>query len=215
MLLVCAVLAVPASGTSYVELVPGDPDSVRAVLETTGVDREPASPALGEYLSDLTSALLDRVSRWLVPELDLSGVLIVVGRVLGVALMVAAALALLLLALRLARSRRSRAAVAPTLTSLEDSGPVDLDPSQWWREMESALEQGRVRRAAEALWWWCAVRLAPGRVDGSWTTGELARSTGRGDLGGPLAVLDVMLYGPRSPRPEDVRDAARALETAL
>jgi hypothetical protein len=87
------------------------------------------------------------------------------------------------------------------------SGPARRPAAKacdWAEELRQRLARGDVAGALEALWWWLATAVGMPSADAAWTSGELLRHAGRGDLRRPVRRLDHLIYGPEPPRPDDV-----------
>ena len=98
---------------------------------------------------------------------------------------------------------------APTGEATEERGS-----QAWAEELRRRLDAGEVAAACEALWWWLAGMLLPGRVERSWTSRELLTRAGRSDLRAPAARLDRMIYGAGSPTVDEVQGLWHDLEKA-
>src|SRR5262249_14971895 len=158
---------------------------VERVLAEVGAPRQAPAPGVLEYLRDLVERAVARLS-------DLFG--LALGRVAleqvawwlaGSALVVA----LGAIGGLLVRRRRGMPAAQPKEKpeTASERREDAWDEARWKSELERQLAAGDARGALSALWWWMARALAAERVQPAWTSQELLRHAGRGDLL-PIAV---------------------------
>jgi hypothetical protein len=127
------------------------------------------------------------------------------------------AAALLVAAARLAHRRPRRQAWAGQGSPRPGGAPLTAgrDAAAWRDELEGRLLAGDVAGALEAAWWWLARSLLGDAVDAAWTGREVLDRAGRPDLLPLVRRLDLLAYGPRRPRVEEVRGYARTLAEVL
>jgi hypothetical protein len=217
---IAAALALGASAAPVREFAAHSADLgvLRGVLERTRVVRTPAGPRLGGYFEALAAAF----ARWLgrlFESAALGDGVAIAGEIAALAI-VAGAVCFFAVSLWrwIGARRRAGAAAVPRLDwRTEDrAGAAALDRAAWRRLLEERLASGDLAGGLEALWWWFAAALdLDGGVDPSWTTRELLRRARRPGLSGAAAALDVLMYGPRIPTPDDVARCLATLERSL
>ena len=195
---------------------PADLALMRRVLEETGVDQTAPTPGWSAYFETLSEAL----AAWLVSHFPRLQGLASLPRRLGPAAAfvgVALVVSVLFYVARMAvlRRRQSAAAPPPAAPPLRASRVPERDRRGWRHEIERRLAAGDVEGALEALWWWFARSVCPGRVDPSWTSRELLASSGRADLTPVAGALDRLLYGLSRPDADELRRFLGRLEAAL
>jgi hypothetical protein len=193
-----------------------DPVLVRRILQESGVDQTVPSPGWASYVEAVAEALFD----WLRDRVPGMKALASLAKGLGPTVAVVAAAAILLLLLWLARGLLSRRRLGSTarpaaVRAVASAVAEPRDRSGWRAQMESRLAGGDLTGALEALWWWLARSVSPGRVDPSWTSQELLARCGRIDLLPLVRTLDRLLYSPQRPTIDDVRRFAGRLEPLL
>lgn len=186
---------------------PADGELVRRILAETRVATRPAGPSLTSY----GGAWIEAAMRWITelfrerPGLA-SGIL----DVALIAAILTVALALALVVLSIVQRLHRRAARGPSVPRMgaeviSDYAPPSRDRFAWKTEVEARLSRGDIPGALEAFWWWLAWSLPlESNIDPSWTTRELLVNARRRELLGLGRDLDVLMYGPRTPLPEDV-----------
>ena len=127
------------------------------------------------------------------------------------AMVVVLSILLVVLVVRRFSHRPWRVPAAEPTTPLE-SRPEELGLDSWRRQVEEALSRGDVAAALNALWWWWACRLQAREVDPSWTTRELLRAVGRGDLRRLGRRFDYLAYGSEAVSAEEVGSLWHALQ---
>ncbi|HVS03187.1 MAG TPA: hypothetical protein VMT16_10500 [Thermoanaerobaculia bacterium] len=145
----------------------------------------------------LRAWILGGLERVVPPGVDLDLVLLAATRLLAAAALAAAALLAWRIGRRGWRSRRSRQRPVVLQGAPPGAGEAERDATWWRRELERRLAAGALRPALAALWWWVALRLAPGGPEPAWTSSELVAATGAAALREPLRRLDHLLYGGR------------------
>jgi hypothetical protein len=197
---------------------PADGEMVRQILRETGVATKPAGPQLSSYLG----AWIDALMRWIVGFFAERPVF--AGGILTAAVIIAivtVALALTLVALSIVRRVRDRGPRGPSVLRIGGTEtPEDVPPLRerfaWRAEIEARLSRGDMAGALEAFWWWLATSLSlESNVDASWTTRELLERARRHELLGLGGALDVLMYGPRTPLPENVTACLARFEEKL
>ncbi len=197
---------------------PADGEMVRRILAETGVATKPAGPPLTAYLG----VWIEAVMRWAAGLFaERPGL---ADGILSAALIIAiltVALALTLVALSIVRRVRGRGPRGPSVprlgwTEIPEGAPPLRDRLAWKAEIEARLARGDIAGALEAFWWWLASSLTlESDVDASWTTRELLVKARRRELLGLGSRLDVLMYGPRIPSPEDVTACLARFEEKL
>jgi hypothetical protein len=196
---------------------PVDREAVADLLGTTGVERRPPRPQVSQYLRTLALAVSDWVDgrleggdRWsqLVASFEwlLDHAAWLVRATLVVAL---AVLSWVLVGLVRRRRRRPTDRAADLATAAVVARTTS--PEDCWHRLQRALEAGAADEALGALWWWLAIAVVGEAVDGSWTSGDLVRASGRRDLVVPLARFDAMVYGRRATDLAELRRLADEL----
>jgi hypothetical protein len=187
---------------------------------SSGVDRRPAPPD-ASYLHDVTTSLAAGIAATIQQasdQLNLPRWLLV-----GAALVLLTVVAALLTRLWRERQRgRRREAMAAQATAVLERGAgvagaesESWDAAAWRSELDRRLEEGRTGPALRAVWWWLARSLAGARAVPTWTGRELLRWARRDDLRDLVRELDLLTYGPRAPRVEEIRRLADGLGAAL
>lgn len=190
---------------------------VRQILRETGVATNPAGPSLASYLGAWIEALMRWIARFFADMPGITGG--VLNAAVGIAI-VTVALALTLVALAVVRRARNRGPRKPSeLRRGETEIPGATPPRDrlaWRAEIEARLFRGDTAGALEAFWWWLASSLPlESAADASWTTRELLVKARRRELLGLAGSLDVLMYGPRTPGPEDVTACLARFEEKL
>ncbi len=174
-------------------------------------DRRPTG--LGAYSSFLLGRIRAKIYRSLLSALasitSVESVLKWAGRIF---VGVVALLALFALATYLARlfGGQPTAPDEERLSSEEIAARLGRGAADWLAELERRLAAGDMAGALEAAWWWLARSLAAERVDPAWTSRELldrarlGRSR-RQRLLPAVRQLDTLAYGPKAPRPSEIR----------
>jgi hypothetical protein len=186
------------------------------VFAQSAAARRPRPASLTDYAADLARRVAREVAALLALGLaTASGGAGVLGWVAALLVAVGAA-ALVVAAVRLAR-RRPRRQTAAGQGAPHPGGPplAGGDAAAWRDELERRLLAGDAPGALEAAWWWLARSLLGGAVDAAWTGRELIDRAGRPDLLPLVRRLDLLAYGPRRPRVDEVRGCARRVAEAL
>jgi hypothetical protein len=193
--------------------VPADHALMDRVLQEIGARPDVPEPGAAEYVRDLVSRIVGRLARGIGLALDEFALGTVAQWLAGATLVLAVAAALWML-----WRRRRRTG---------EEGPVAIAPGSWqpraeqwdaerWRqELERQLAAGDARAALRALWWWMARALAAADARPNWTSQELIRHAGRGDLLPAAVAVDRFAYGPRAPEPADVASLYARISGAL
>lgn len=189
---------------------------VARVLDDLRLATSPSRPTFSGYQADLVaafvgwfSALLSRilpeggqVTRWLTRfGLPMLAALVVL--VVGIALV------------QLLRRGSRRPAIPGAATARRLPTPEAATATDWEQALQERLAEGEVTGALEALWWWLADRLTPGRADPAWTSRELLERAGRRDLRPQVQHLDRLIYGAAPVAVETVRGVWRDLREAV
>jgi len=196
---------------------PADLALLRRVLEETGVDQTVPSPSWSAYFE----RLIEAAGRWLVSHFPRLQGLASLPRRLGPAaafLGIVFVVAVLFWVARMVvlRRRQAGATAPPAKPPLPPASRVpERDRPAWRHEIERRLAAGDIEGALEALWWWFARSVCPGRVDPAWTSHELLASSGRADLAPVAGALDRLLYGFARPDADELRRFLGRLEAAL
>jgi hypothetical protein len=191
---------------------------VRQILRDTGVATNPAGPPFTSYLGAWIEALMRWIAGFFAESPAIARGILNAAVIIAI---VAAALALTLVALaivRRVRNRGPRGRSAPRLDGTEtpEVAPLPRDRFAWRAEIEARLSRGDISGALEAFWWWLASALPlESEADASWTTRELLVTARRHELLGLVGALDVLMYGPRTPLPEDVTACLARFEEKL
>lgn len=195
------------------EMVVADRGRLRDALRD--VETSLPRPALGSWLEDVTTRLLDGLVA-LLSTIDprLAGITAWTGW-----LYVLASVALLVLGylLIVVIGWRPRSTVAmPAGDERRAAAAIDQPQAarDWDAELERALDRGDMLAALEALWWWLANRLVAERADPSWTSRELVTAARRTDLLPLVRTFDRLSYGAANPGADDVRSLWRRLREA-
>jgi hypothetical protein len=183
------------------------------VLREVGARPEAPDPAVLEYLRNLARWVLERMGN----ALDLAFKTVAVDRVAqwlaAITLLAALGAVLWLLVRRRHRPAETRPEIAAAAAAEPPHSP--WDESRWKTELERLLAAGDARGALAALWWWMARALAAERAQPTWTSQELIRHAGRGDLAPMAVAVDRLAYGPRAPQPADVAHLYARLAGAI
>ncbi|HVT61490.1 MAG TPA: hypothetical protein VHR45_24220 [Thermoanaerobaculia bacterium] len=197
------------------------------VLAESRVERTPEPPG-ASYLGDLLLALTRALGGWIdragsklsLPAATLGWAAVLLG---------AAALALVARAVVLRLRARQRRAPPANAADIAAGTPAAAsrawDAAAWRQELERRLAESRIREALEATWWWLARAVAGERAAATWTGADLLRWAGEGDarrgrgevpeLRDLVRRLDALVYGPRQPQAETVRELVARLEAVL
>lgn len=197
---------------------PADGELVRRILAETGVATKPAGPSLASY----AGAWIEALMRWITGLFaERPGLASGIRDAALVAAILTVALALALVVLSIVRLLQRRGLLGPLAPRVgAEAIPEDAPPSRdrfaWKAEVEARLSRGDITGALEAFWWWLAWSLPlESEVDPSWTTRELLEKARRRELLGLGRALDVLMYGPRTPVPEDVTACLARFEEKL
>jgi hypothetical protein len=187
------------------------------VLAETEVVRQPPSPSLTGYVGAWNEAIAHWIVEFFNARPGVARSIVFAVEIAGIAIVVVAVVMLAVILSR--RLRPRRAPVEPTppgWSRVPAAAAAGRDPSFWKSEIEARLARGDVAGALEALWWWLAASLLPGkRVDTSWTTRELFAQARRPELFSMLATLDVLMYGRGAPSAGAVSACVSRLEGIL
>jgi hypothetical protein len=195
-----------------------DQEMVRQILRETGVATKPAGPPLTSYLGAWIEALMRWIAGFFADSPAIAGGILNAVVVIAV---IAVALALALVALAIVRRARNRGPRAPSAlrlggTETAEDSPPPRDRFGWRAAIEARLSRGDIAGALEAFWWWLASSLPlEADADATWTTRELLVKARRHELLGLGGTLDVLMYGPRAPLPEDVTACLARFEEKL
>lgn len=193
---------------------PADPGMVRQILGQTGVATKPDGPTLTSYLGALIEALV----RWISGRPGLASGILYAALAIAIGTVAFALTLAVLSIIRRVRFGGTRGPSAPQLRGIEipeDASPM-RDRFAWKAEIEARLSRGDIAGALEALWWWLASSLPlESDADASWTTRELLVKARRRELLNLGGTLDVLMYGPRTPLPEDVTTCLTRFEERL
>lgn len=164
-----------------------------------------AGLAFSHWMGRWMDRVLPGLNRWLVPLIEPATKF----------LLALLATLLLVFGVRFVLDRWRRR--LPTKEPVQHLGarPEQAVAHDWENELRRHLERGDVAAATHALWWWLAGRLAAERAEPSWTSRELVRSVGRGDLLVDVRRLDRMIYGATRPSAGDVRRLWGDLQEAV
>lgn len=199
----------PPPAAAGLELAGAQADgaTIKAIVADTGVDTTVPGPSVGAYLESLGTRLAEHVIGFVHPSSRTVGVLLELATWIAAAVIVVAVGLLLyrllrfLLRTRIGPPQTGREAVSVTRPR---PGAATHDAAAWWSAFEAARSDGRVADALRALWWWLARSLAGDTADDSWTSSDLARRTEEPGLVAALRNLDLLVYGPAEPSPEQV-----------
>lgn len=197
---------------------PADVEMVRKILRETGVATNPAGPPLTSYLGAWIEALTRWIAGFFAERPGMAGGILNAAVVIAI---ITLAFALILVALSIVRRVRNRGPRGPSAPRLRGTGiPEDAPPLRdrfaWKAEIEARLSRGDIAGALEAFWWWLASSLPlESDVDASWTTRELLVKARRRELLGLGGTLDMLMYGPRTPSPENVTACLARFEEKL
>jgi hypothetical protein len=211
--LVGLAAALPA-GRPALPIATADRALLARVMADNRVDQHPEPPP-ASYFYDLLTAVMDRIVRWVSRVTAGVHLPVAAAKILAIGLLVAAAGLLVLLATRLWRIRRARLAPLAAATRLAPAGEPEWDAATWRRVRDRALAEGQLAEALTATWWWLARTVGGNRADAAWTGRDLLAATRRADLRAPIAALERLLYGPRGPELEAVRQLITQLEERL
>jgi len=196
---------------------PADRAALERVLAESGAKTRRRPPGLAAYLG----SLVQRAVGWIGNALESAAAAVAVGpalvRIVAWSLATLAAAAVLAAVAAAVRRRRRRPAARRERPAVGASpgGPDPRGAADWRAEIERRLAAGRIAEALAAVWEWLAGALCGAGAEPSWTGGELLAHGRRPDLAPAVARLDAMTYGPRRPRPAEVRELVRGLEQSL
>lgn len=195
--------------------VPADSRLVARIVAESRVVRVPDRPRGIEYVEAWGEAIERLLQRFVEKHDTLFGS---INRAIGIGayVLVGAAIVLTLFLI----GRRVLRPVAPRVTPDQVAPAAAMpnaparDADAWRSAFESFVAEGALERALEALWWWFALSLCRD-VDASWTNRQLLTAADRMDLAPEAWELDRTMYGPRSPRLQELPAIFERLKEAI
>ncbi len=210
---------VPAVVSAAPPPQPVDRELLQQIIEEQQIQTQAPRPQFGDYLGDLSAAF----ESWLEDKLSSTNWNPLADQIARVAALVLSAgilLVLLVFCVRLlfrAAGKAKAEAAVLAQRPLPESAALDGDEQAriLARDLEAQLRAGLIAAALRSLWLWLALRLAPARVDPSWTSRELVQRSGRFEFWPQMQKLDGWIYGEVKPEAQQVRQLWQSLTERL